>query len=157
FNDLSTGNIATRTWDFGDGTSSSQTNPSHAYALSGSYTVTLTASGPGGSDIETKAGLITVADPPPVAGFGAAPTSGVAPLSVQFSDTSSGKITTRLWSFGDGTTSSATSPSHVYTSPGTYGVSLSVSGPGGSDLAQKDGLVSVAIPAPVADFNLAPR
>ena len=48
--DLSTGIIASRLWDFGDGTTSSVLNPVHTYAVSGTYTITLTVTGPGGSD-----------------------------------------------------------------------------------------------------------
>ena len=47
-------------WDFGDGAVSTETNPSHEYTTTGSYTVTLTVTGPGGSDDETKINYITV-------------------------------------------------------------------------------------------------
>ena len=66
------------------------------------------------------------------ASFTGTPTSGSVPLTVNFTDTSTGTITNRLWTFGDGTTSSATHPSHTYTDTGSYTVSLTVYGENGS-------------------------
>jgi PKD repeat protein len=68
----------------------------------------------------------------PVAAFSATPTSGQAPLSVSFRDSSLGTITSWLWEFGDGTTSSTQNPAHVYSNPGTYTAKLTVTGPGGT-------------------------
>jgi len=157
FDDSSSGLISLRSWDFGDGGTSSLASPAHVYTTPGSYTVTLSVLGLGGLDVMTKADLIHVGEPAPVAQFGAAPTSGVAPLTVQFTDASSGNVAARSWSFGDGGTSSATSPTHVYTTPGTYTVALTASGPGGADDEVKPALVTVQAPAPVADFTATPR
>src|SRR5262249_46339779 len=66
---------------------------------------------------------------PPVAALTAAPTNGVAPLTVAFQDQSLGTVTSRAWDFGDGSNSAAASPSHIYSAAGTYTVSLTVSGP----------------------------
>jgi len=158
FSDQSSGNIDTWDWSFGDGGSSSAQSPSHTYNSAGSYTVTLTVSGPGGTDTRTRASYITVTTPPaaPVANFSGTPTSGTAPLSVSFSDLSSGSISSYSWNFGDGGSSSAASPSHTYTSAGTYDVSLTVSGPGGSDTLTRTAYISVSEPAPVADFSGTP-
>jgi PKD repeat protein len=60
----------------------------------------------------------------PTASFVAAPTDGAAPLSVRFTDTSTGSPTGWLWDFGDGTTSTDQSPTHTYQEPGTYTVTL---------------------------------
>ena len=67
----------------------------------------------------------------PVARFTATPTNGGAPLTVVFTDTSTGNVTNRFWSFGDGTTTNttATNLSHTYSLPGTNSVQLIVSGP----------------------------
>ena len=54
FSDLSTGEITSWSWDFGDGQTSTLQNPSHDYIHNGLYTVTLTITGPGGTDVETK-------------------------------------------------------------------------------------------------------
>ena len=67
------------------------------------------------------------------ASFTGTPTSGSIPLTVNFTDASAGTITSRLWSFGDGTTSTETNPSHTYTSTGSYTVSLTVTGDNGSN------------------------
>ena len=62
----------------------------------------------------------------PSADFIATPLSGTAPLNVQFTDQSTGDITTWDWTFGDGSISGARHPSHIYEDPGTYTVSLTV-------------------------------
>jgi PKD repeat protein len=70
---------------------------------------------------------------PPAAGFSAEPRSGSSPLTVDFLDESEGTLTSWLWKFGDGSTSTAQNPTHVYRTAGRYDVSLKVSGPLGSD------------------------
>ena len=82
----------------------------------------------------------------PVASFSAAPASGGAPFPVNFTDTSTGSITTRLWDFGDGTTLSATSTNvrHTYSIPGTYTVSLAVSNVWGSNTCVQTSAVTAA-------------
>ncbi len=161
FTDTSTGAISGRSWSFGDGGTSTAQSPSHSYAAAGVYTVTLTVTGPGGSDVETKAAYITVTavpppPPEPVADFAANVTAGAAPLVVQFADASTGTITGRSWSFGDGSTSTAQSPAHTYTAPGVYDVSLAVSGPGGSDTASKGGYIRVTEMGPVNSVLMQP-
>ena len=84
----------------------------------------------------------------PVAGFSGSPLSGQGPLLVSFTDQSTGDIDTWSWTFGDGGSSNAASPSHSYTSPGTYDVTLTVTGPGGSDGETKNGYVTVDPPPP---------
>jgi PKD repeat protein len=68
----------------------------------------------------------------PTAGFTAVPTSGTAPLTVAFTDTSTGGPTSWSWAFGDGGTSTARNPSHIYTSTGTYTVTLTATNAQGS-------------------------
>jgi len=159
FTDTSTGNITSRLWNFGDGTTSTERNPSHTYQKAGSYTVSLTVTGPGGSGSDTKTvgGFIQVISAAPVADFTAAPRSGNSPLVVQFTGTSTGNITSRLWNFGDGTTSTERSPSHTYQNTGSYTVSLTVTGPGGSNTKTMEGYIQVTPPAPVANFTATPR
>jgi PKD repeat protein len=71
---------------------------------------------------------------PPSAAFTASPTSGVAPLTVQFDDTSTGTVESRAWDFqNDGTVdSTAASPSFTYTSAGTFTAKLTVTNAFGS-------------------------
>jgi len=90
--------------------------------------------------------------PPPVAAFVGSPTSGTAPLTVNFTDQSTGSITSWSWTFGDGGTSTAQNPSHVY-AQGTWTVTLTVTGPGGSDDETKTNYITVGpCAALVANF-----
>ena len=83
---------------------------------------------------------------PPTAAFTGAPTSGDAPLLVSFTDQSSGSPTSWSWNFGDLGTSSAQNPSHTYTSPGTYTVSLTATNAYGSDGETKVDYITVTAP-----------
>jgi len=156
FTNQSTGVITSHAWDFGDGGTSSAASPSHTYTAAGTYSVALTETGPGGSDTRTRTDYVVVDELPPVAGFVGSPTSGLTPLTVGFTDQSTGVITSHTWDFGDGGTSSAASPSHTYTTAGTYTVSLTVTGPGGSDSMTRTDYVSLTDPLILADFSATP-
>ena len=148
FTSTSTGTITGYSWSFGDGSTSTTANPTHSYAATGSYAVSLTVSGPGGTNVLNKAGYIVVAAPlatAPVANFTADKASGTAPLSVNFSSASTGTITSYAWIFGDGTTSSLQNPTHSYAAAGIYNVSLTVSGSGGSNTMTKSGFVTATV------------
>ncbi len=86
----------------------------------------------------------------PVADFTASATSGYAPLTVQFTDTSTGNITGYSWNFGDGNTSSSQNPEHIYSAAGTYEAALIVVGPGGSNQKTKIGYITVSESAPLS-------
>ncbi|MHC1745016.1 MAG: PKD domain-containing protein [Syntrophobacteraceae bacterium] len=150
FTDLSTGSPTSWTWNFGDGGTSNAQNPTHTYSSPGFYTVTLTVSGPKGTGTETKTNYVSVT---PDANFSASPTVGMEPLTVSFSDATVGSVTSYAWNFGDGGTSTLQNPSHVYTSPGTYTVSLTVTGPGGSNVETKTSYITVYR----TDFSATPR
>lgn len=143
FTDLSSGEIDSWSWLFGDGSASFEQNPVHIYNRSGIFFVSLTVSGPGGTDVETKNNLINVSVLSPVAGFSASPTSGQKPLEVRFTDLSGGNITGWLWDFGDRKTSTEQNPRHTYKRRGRFTVSLTVSGPAGSDTETKTNLIDV--------------
>ena len=81
--------------------------------------------------------------PGPTANFTAAPTSGTAPLNVQFTDSSTGTPTSWAWDFGDGGTSTLKSPAHTYTTAGTYSVKLTATNGSGSNTVTKSNLISV--------------
>lgn len=130
FTNTSTGSITSYAWTFGDGSSSSDQNPSHTYSKTGTFKVTLTVKGPGGSKSVSHSVKVTPI-PPPVAGF-TAPSSATINQPVTFTNTSTGNITAYSWTFGDGSSSSETSPTHIYTTARTYTVTLKVTGPGGS-------------------------
>ena len=166
FTDKSTGDITSWQWDFdGDGVvDSTQQNPTYTYNEPGTYTVTLTVSGPGGDSTKARTNYIEVSQyiPPqvPVADFTATPTTGNAPLTVQFTDNSANDPTNWLWDFGDGSTSTQQNPAHTYNDPGTYTVTLTVSNAAGSDTAIKVGYIVVEAPPqpspPTADFSASP-
>ncbi len=108
-------------WDFGDGATSTATSPSHTYDTPGTYTVSLTAFWSADTTTTTKVDYIAAV---PVPQFSATPTYGIAPLAVDFTNLTSETPLGWRWDFGDGTTSTATNPSHTYDTPGTYTVTL---------------------------------
>jgi PKD repeat protein len=139
FNGSSTGSPNTWYWNFGDGNIGITQNLSHTYNLVGTYTVSLQATNTssGAYSWDNQTAYITVTSPvyPPVASFSYFPISGVFPVTVAFTDTSTGDPTSWYWDFGDGSSSSAENPSYVYTTGGTFTVNLTVSNVGGSSSA----------------------
>jgi len=133
FTNTSTGDFTTNLWSFGDGITSTVDHPQHIYENAGVYTVSLIVSGPGGTDTLTRTNYIIVNEHEPVADFSGTPREGTVPLLVQFTDLSIGIVDTWSWEFGDGSTSTENNPSHLYTSIGTYTITLIISGPGGTD------------------------
>ncbi len=123
FTDSST-NAVSWLWNFGDGQTSTQQNPTHTYSQTGSYTVSLTTT--------SADGCSTTAVHQYAMNFfslGASPSGHtldtVPPLNVQFQANSVG-ATSWLWSFGDGDSSTLENPLHTYTSPGPYTISLTI-------------------------------
>jgi PKD repeat protein len=157
FNDTSTGTPTSWLWDFGDGYTSTAQNPAHIYLYPGQYSVALTVADGIGSDQIAKPYYITVtpSQVPPTADFSATPTSGTAPLTVQFTDASTNAPTAWSWNFGDGRTSIAQSPSHTYSTAGTYTVALTVTNAGGSDTETKNGYITVSAAPPTAPTEAA--
>jgi len=143
FRDSSDGEIDSWLWDFGDGTTSSDRHPVHTYQNPGTYSVSLTITGPGGVRDTTRTDFITVLEPPPVAHFGADILDGPEPLSVQFTDSSTGNITGWFWDFGDTTSSTESNPEHTYNLAGDYSVRLIVTGPGGVDSLRRENYIHV--------------
>ncbi len=144
FTPTTTGAITSWQWSFGDGNTNSGTTSTvpiaiDSYGNPGTYTVSLTVTGPGGTATQTLSTPITVTPPTPkpTVGFTASQTKGTAPLAVTFTPAVTGTVTSWKWSFGDGTTQSGTTSTvpdetEVYGSAGSYTVSLTVTGPGGS-------------------------
>ena len=159
--------ITSWSWDFdNDGTVDATTqNPSYTYQNDGNYTVVLTVSDGTLSDSETKTNYISVSQVTTqlTAEFTATPTSGYAPLSVQFTDNSTVSntvITSWSWDFdNDGTVDATTqNPSYTYQNDGNYTVVLTVSDGTISDSETKTNYISVSqTPAQLtADFTAAP-
>ncbi len=82
---------------------------------------------------------------PPVADFSASPVIGDAPLTVTFTDDSSDGITSWLWDFGDGESSTDQNPTHTYAIPGSFTVTLTVTKPTGSDSEEKANYVQIGV------------
>jgi PKD repeat protein len=82
----------------------------------------------------------------PTAAFSGTPTNGDAPLTVTFTDQSSGEPTSWLWNFGDTGTSGAQNPVHTYNNPGTYTVTLTATNAQGSDDEVKTNYITVTEP-----------
>jgi PKD repeat protein len=156
FTDLSTGEGATSLngwlWEFGDGGTSTAQHPTHSYVNPGQYypSLTVTDSLLGISDSVTLGPITVTAPPSPTvtADFtvvGAR--SGNPPLSVEFVDLSGGSVTTWLWEFGDGGTSTSQNPTYVYEEEGLYTVSLTVTNGGSeTDTKTEDEYVDVFMP-----------
>ena len=153
FTDTSSGVISSWFWNFGNGQTSTERNPRTTFNNVGTFNVFLTVTGPGGTAVAVVPVIVrSPAIPPPVASFTFAPSSGMAPLTVQFNNTSSGNISSYSWNFGDGTSSNATSPVKVYQFPGTYTVTLLTFGPGGQ--AAATGTVTVSTPPTLTPTNI---
>jgi len=120
-------------WDFGDGApadTSASTN--HTYTVPGKYTAVLTVTDDLGNTDQASVDVnVTAPNTPPTLGPTAAPSSGSAPLSVQFvanARDSEGDALSYAWDFGDGSPGSTeANPKHVYSTPGAYTANVMVS------------------------------
>lgn len=140
FTDQSLGTVKSRSWDFGDGTTSIQPNPSYTYSSPGNYTVSLTVTGTANSDVETKVGYIVVADTPITELSIQQPNSQQPKVgeTIFFTATAAGSNVEYLWDFGDDTlaatsTASGQSAQHTYDAPGTYTITLTASNSQGQE------------------------
>jgi PKD repeat protein len=154
----STGGYASATWNFGDGTATyfnrlgnTLLPVSHTYTTLGTYTVTLTL-------VDDLGNVATVsqqvrADEPPIASFDvtASPGSG-QPTAFDAGDSADpdGSVVSYSWNFGDGTTGSGATPTHVYAAPGTYSVTLTVTDSDGMVASTSE---SVPVAGPMASFT----
>lgn len=145
FTNGSTGTDLTFVWDFGDGNSSTEANPTHLYGAAGSYTVVLTATNNLGSDVATAVVEIMAA---PQASFTATTPVALGTATV-FTNTSSGGALTFQWDFGDSTISTSPNPTHTYAAEGDYTVTLTAVNVVGSDVTTA--VVSI-VAAPQASF-----
>lgn len=140
-------------WQFGEpGATSTLVNPQYTYSDSGWYTVRLIASNKVCED--TIQNPIYVEPPLPTINFSVSPSEGCGALTVNFTNNTV-NATRYIWNFGDGFSSTDENPTHTYTIPGYYRVSLLASGPGGDTISYKDSLVQLYEP-PIAYFNAIP-
>jgi PKD repeat protein len=128
FTDSSTGSPISWLWAFGDGGFSVSQSPTHTFTSPGTFTVSLAASYsfPLGSS-STSRSVTVLAAGDAVANFSFTPASPVVGQTVQFTDTSTGSPISWLWAFGDNESSVSQNPTHTFTSPGTFTVTLTAS------------------------------
>jgi PKD repeat protein len=134
-------------WNFGDGSSIvSGTNPTHLYSAVDSYTVVLTATNEGGSDVYSDQHVVL--PPAPSAGFTSNSLVVVGSLSVFTNTTTGGGAIDYLWNFGDGTpVSSDINPTHLYSVVDSYTVILTATNDGGASVVSDLHLVVPVAPS----------
>jgi PKD repeat protein len=153
------GTIAAYEWDFGDGGEGSGAHPTHSYAHSGDYTVTLIVVDNDGQSDEVSH-TIHVSDAAPQAGFSIAPLTAIATQAVAFDGSASGdpdgSIVSYAWDFGDGTTGAGQVQSHSYARAGGYKVTLVVQDNEGKTASATEtvDVSDAAAPAPSNKFTL---
>ncbi|WP_167618862.1 PKD domain-containing protein [Maribellus sediminis] len=140
-------------WDFGDGKTSLEQNPTHIYTTIGAYSVQLIVENDFGSDTLHREEYILVNSSAPLAEFTADVTSINQGQTVNFFDQSTNSPTAWKWEFGDGNTSTLQNPAHIYSLPGTYSVSLLVENEYGSDTLIKQNYIEVNTLKPKAEFS----
>jgi PKD repeat protein len=161
FTDASTdsdGTITNWAWNFGDGTTSTQRNPTKAYTTASTFTVTLTVTDDdGATDIQTKQVTVAAPNVAPVADFTFTPTNPETGTTITFTDASTdsdGTITGWAWNFGDTTTSNVQNPTKAYTAAGTYTVTLTVTdNDGATNTKTKQITINTPNSAPTAAFT----
>ncbi|NVK04448.1 MAG: PKD domain-containing protein, partial [Flavobacteriia bacterium] len=150
---VDTGSINTVIWDFGDGTTSTQLDPTHVFDTAGVYSVCLTV-GTNYGCFDSICYTLTIYDKPQ---FDVTVENAcLNEQPVQFSDSSTvsfGSIVSRTWDFGDGNTSAQPFPQHTYAQAGTYTVVLTLESSNGC----LDSLVQQVqiFPLPEASFTTA--
>ncbi len=143
-------------WDFGDGITSTDKNPSHQYLDAGLYTVTLNATTRFKTHSKSKANYISVQHrKAPVADFALSQSKPYMLVPVEFQDISepgSAAIEQWIWEFGDGTLSNQQNPTHTYENIGNYDVKLTVITKHGSHSTTRP--IEVTYMPPTADFQV---
>lgn len=145
---VSGGGVINTSWNFGDGSTSTDQNPVHTYGAPGNYTVTLIASTAFGCS-DTLSQQITIYEPP-VPAFSFVNACDGTPVAFNDQSTSNdGTIANWAWTFGDGTGSASASPYHPYPAAGTYAVTLTVATTFGCEATMTDSVTIFGLPVPV--------
>ncbi|RYZ99472.1 MAG: PKD domain-containing protein [Sphingobacteriaceae bacterium] len=156
FTDQSTGNPTQWKWDLGNSTISYLQHPTVTYFNPGTYSVKLVVKNAAGADSLVKTQYITINAAPSV-NFSSNTTNGCLPLAVNFTSNStpgSGSISSYLWDFGDGHTSTDANPQHVYTASGNFNVSLRVTNSKGCSKTFYQANYIKAFPEVVSAFTI---
>ncbi|WP_133644025.1 PKD domain-containing protein [Zeaxanthinibacter enoshimensis] len=157
--------ITTYSWDFMDGSTSSEADVVHTFTAEGTYNVTLTVTDAEGlTDVAEVTIVVGSAENlPPTAVIEATPTTGTVPLEVTFIGRNSQDdfgIVSYNWDFGDGTSSAQIDPMHTFTESGNYTVSLTVVDAGGLShtstitiavTATSGGMITILLENPAKD------
>jgi gliding motility-associated-like protein len=146
----------TYVWNFGDGSTSTDQNPTNVYDAFGTYNVSLTATNSVTGCVDSLIQPVTILESPAV-GFTASATEGCVLFETVFTDIINAPNTTLTWNFGDGATSNQPfAIDHQYDEAGCYDVTLTVTNAAGcsSTLTQVDFVCAYDIP--VADFIVSP-
>ena len=146
----------TYSWDFGDGSNSTDQNPRHTYGTAGKYTASVTTTDAKGN-VAVGSFAVTGECPPVTAAPTGSPASGTAPFTVSYQAGASGGCPplSYAWDFGDGTTSTEENPTHEYTKDGTYTTSLTVTdSKGAASQAATVGVTAAAALVPTAQKTL---
>lgn len=157
FTDASTGGPVSWSWNFGNGNTSVLQSPSTTYNLPGIFTVTLTITN-AANQTSVKTGTITINNPPVVSISTSTPTgcpgyTSAFTSQITWNTTNGGSV---LWNFGDGSTSTSPTPTHVYANPGYYNVTmLAVNSAGCSTVVSQPSMIQVWS-RPSTSFNASP-
>ena len=169
FMDQSAGSPDSWLWTFGDGTSSNEQNPTHLYTFPGTYDVTLTVKNEEQTDTATLQNAVIVTPPRVVANFSAQPLAGPVPLTVKFTDQSTGSPTWWNWTLQETSwnmsfytsqttvyaTSTAQNPQITINDPGTYDVWLTVGNVyGSSDMLRPRYIVATPWPYNISNNDI---
>ncbi len=126
------GQIVSYAWNFGDGGTATGATATHIYTKTGNYAASLSVTDNKGASASRS--LLIIASTPtnqaPIAAIVQSASSGTVPLTISFDGSSSrdpdGQIVSYAWNFGDSSTASGVSASHIYPSVGTYTATLTV-------------------------------
>jgi PKD repeat protein len=154
------GSIASIALDFGDGTSMLAASTSHQYATPGTYTVTATVTDDLGAISNQTAVVTVVQNQSPQAQLSLTPANGIAPITVTASTAAStdldGTIASSVIFWGDGSTSNGPVATHIYSAPGNYSVTATVTDDRGASSTAMASVSSLANQPPVAKLTITP-
>ncbi len=169
------GTIKKYEWDFGDGGSAVGEAVSHTFNTAGSFPVVLRVTDDGGAtDTATQTIVVLPAEEPgggtgsgPTVSFTATPLTGQVPLTVTFNASASSypghELTSYTWNFGDATTGTGITTTHIYGTAGTYVVVLTVIASDNTSRTARQTIIATPVPvtpptaAPTASFTVNPN
>jgi PKD repeat protein len=150
------GKIVSYEWNFGDGSKGAGRNPTHTYRKTGIFTAILKITDNDGQVDSTTKEIVIFSKP--TAKFTLSPTSGIAPLTVNFNASASndidGRIISYKWTFGDGITGTGKTISHTYSKGGTITIWLTVTDNDGYTNVTSNKITVIERPYPPKNFGV---